>query len=417
MLSWMLCLLLWMAGLPVRAKVKVRSSVEWGIEANFKAGSAVFGKLRVTLAIQMDKSRLSKLDALVSVWDGPISCAIYVPPDIDTKKHLDSLTNYYQQHDLVSQYVSLHTVVDRRPKKSGKHLFPMNVLRNVAMSNVHTDFVLYIDADFLPSHGARKYLDAAVVRPSVNRLLRSRQVFVVPAFERYQTASSGQQGGLWTVARLFQELNSGQTVPFHMKGYFPGHAWTDFPSWVRVSQKEDPEPYKVSWHPGFEPYYLALAASLPPAYDGFIGFGYNKVCWVQEVACTHDFWVMPKVFVVHYNHDCEDAKVVSRTKQNCAQERWKKHRAEQERNSLVAATEFHQYLKRSYGKETVQKRCNWPRYKTKRGWINRNPMKELGITVKKFPKLSSTSMETHSAMLDTEQFGTREGGVRQLHEM
>jgi hypothetical protein len=407
-----------LAASPVIARVKVRGPKQWDIAANFKAGSANGGpqKHRVTLVTQMDRSRLPKLDALVSVWDGPISCAVYVPPDIDAKEHLESLADYHQKRELISRYVSLHTVIDLRQKpkaKSQKLLFPMNVLRNVAMANVETDYVLYIDADFLPSHGAREYLDSAVAKSSVSHLLRSKQVLVIPAFERYQSTEAPPGRTPWTVSRLFQEINDVQTVPFHMKGYFPGHAWTNFPKWVEVSQEKDPNPYKVSWHPGFEPYYLALAASLPQAYEGFLGFGYNKVCWVQEVACTHDFWVIPRVFVVHYNHDCEDTKVPE-AKKNCAQERWKKHRAEQERNSLIAASEFQQYLRHTYGKEAVHKRCNWPRYKTRNGWTNKNPMKGLGITAKKFPKLSATKMTAP----DTEQqFGQRQGEPRQILEM
>ncbi len=36
--------------------------------------------------------------------------------------------------------------------------YPINFLRNVALNHTKTDYVLLLDADFLPSFGLREYL-------------------------------------------------------------------------------------------------------------------------------------------------------------------------------------------------------------------------------------------------------------------
>ena len=71
-------------------------------------------------------------------------------------------------------------------------LFPINALRNLAISQCRTDLVMSIDADFVPSYGALKRLGAPKIQLEVRANVdvknpqiteRERRVLVVPAFE------------------------------------------------------------------------------------------------------------------------------------------------------------------------------------------------------------------------------------------
>ena len=56
------------------------------------------------------------------------------------------------------------------------------------------------------------------------------------------------------------------------------------------------------WVAGFEPY-LVLPKTAPPFDNMFLGFGWNKVSHVEEVAAARfNFFVLPDAYIVHTPH-------------------------------------------------------------------------------------------------------------------
>ena len=137
-LQLLLCALL-LSSVAGRIRVKMQRSQPWKVVRNFKAAAAANknGHL-VTLATQMGMNRLEKLDILAAAWSGAISCAVYISSAAEAADQLRMLAKHYEQHERVSEHVSLHTVVDMRPPASRptQRLFPMNMLRNIAMANI-----------------------------------------------------------------------------------------------------------------------------------------------------------------------------------------------------------------------------------------------------------------------------------------
>ena len=60
------------------------------------------------------------------------------------------------QHSVALQKVSFHIVVVVNAKRDDLQ-YPSNVLRNVAMSNVVTEYVLRLDTDLIPPQGSQDH--------------------------------------------------------------------------------------------------------------------------------------------------------------------------------------------------------------------------------------------------------------------
>ena len=77
-----------------------------------------------------------------------------------------------------------------------------------------------------------------------------------------------------------------------------GHMATNFGRW-RTATK----PYRVKWQPHFEPYIVARKSDLPRYDQRFVGFGWNKVSHVMELAAQGcQFLVLPNIFAIHLPH-------------------------------------------------------------------------------------------------------------------
>uniref|UniRef100_A0A3B4ADZ1 LARGE xylosyl- and glucuronyltransferase 1 n=1 Tax=Periophthalmus magnuspinnatus TaxID=409849 RepID=A0A3B4ADZ1_9GOBI len=125
----------------------------------------------VTLVAQLSMDRLQMLEAICKHWEGPVSLALYLS-DAEAQQFL----RYAQGSEVLMSRanVGYHIVY-----KEGQ-FYPVNLLRNVAMRQVHTPYMFLSDIDFLPMYGLYDYL-----RRSVGQLdmAHSKKALVVPAFE------------------------------------------------------------------------------------------------------------------------------------------------------------------------------------------------------------------------------------------
>ena len=88
-------------------------------------------------------------------------------------------------------------------------------------------------------------------------------------------------------------------INFHREKKWPyGINATDYQRWYSASQ-----PYVVQWSKGYEPYLLVRMKNLPPFYEDFVGYGFNKVSHIMHlVRLGFDLVVLPNVYLIHEHH-------------------------------------------------------------------------------------------------------------------
>ncbi|XP_044870836.1 LARGE xylosyl- and glucuronyltransferase 2 isoform X2 [Mauremys mutica] len=235
----------------------------------------------VTLVAQLSMDRLQMLEAICKHWAGPISLALYMS-DAEAQQFL----RYAQGSEVLSsrRNVAYHIVY-----KEGQ-FYPVNLLRNVALTNAETPYVFLTDIDFLPMYGLYDYL-----RNSIRQLElpQRKAALIVPAFEtlRYRLAFPKSK------AELLSMLDMGSLYTFRYHVWPKGHAPTDYAKWRTATV-----PYRVEWQPDFEPY-VVVRRDCPQYDQRFVGFGWNKVSHIMELdAQEYELLVLPNAFMIHMPH-------------------------------------------------------------------------------------------------------------------
>lgn len=236
-----------------------------------------------TLVVQFSMDRFPSFEKLCENWNGPISAAIFAS-DYETS----ILESFYKNSDVLNKRsnIGYHIVF----KTSHNDVYPINLLRNIALQQANTKFVFLLDVDFVPNSELYTYLQVFFSEiPDTGK-----KAYIVPAFENlYYNLQIPQNK-----SQLVNLIKQGKITTFHSYIWEEGHRATDFERWYDTD-----EHYTVKWQKNFEPY-LVMRKDLCPFYDKrFAGFGWNKVTHVMELdAAGFEFIVLPHHFVVHQPH-------------------------------------------------------------------------------------------------------------------
>ena len=233
----------------------------------------------VTLVAQMSTDRLHMLEPLCGQWTGPLSIALYASDaDLRAVRALVAASHVLRS----SNRLAFHVV-----SRSGR-LYPVNLLRNIALRYARTPYVYLSDIDFLPMPRLYDYIREA------NRVLGTeKRALIVPAFEsllyRVDFPSNKSQ--------LTSMLDAGKVFKFRQHVWKKGHAATNFEHWRKAKK-----PYRVKWVEDFEPYFV-VNRNVTRYDERFVGFGWNKVSHVMELAAQgYELVVLPEAYMVHMPH-------------------------------------------------------------------------------------------------------------------
>ncbi|XP_013191389.2 xylosyl- and glucuronyltransferase LARGE1 isoform X2 [Amyelois transitella] len=217
----------------------------------------------VTLVLQLSMDRLQFLERLVKYWEGPLSAAIYLS-DCEVAKFESYIRNL---SDTLSsrRNIGYHLVF----QQDNVH-YPVNYLRNVALSNVDTPYVFLMDADFVPMVGLYEHLREAI---RLTNPYPQKKCLVVPAFETQRYRASPPRNKAALLARLSL---TGDIAPFRSREWPRGHRATNYTRWINATA-----PYEVEWQTDYEPY-LVVHRSVPKYDTRFSGFGWNKMFSTPE---------------------------------------------------------------------------------------------------------------------------------------
>ncbi|CAG5079121.1 Similar to Large1: LARGE xylosyl- and glucuronyltransferase 1 (Mus musculus) [Cotesia congregata] len=239
----------------------------------------------VGLVTQCSFDRITLLDELCKRWPGTISVAVYLT-DAEVQLFLDFVRN----SDVLKfrKNIAYHVVY-----KDGE-FYPINYLRNVAISQIQTPYIFQLDIDFLPPVDLYEKLIAYIYKLNRNVTDASnRNALIVPAFEtqRYRFTFPVNK------EELLKYLNYGVLYTFRYHVWTKGHAATNYSNWKTATK-----PYQVTWEPDFEPY-IVVHKSAPLYDERFIGFGWNKVSYITHLtALGYSYIVLPDVFIIHRPH-------------------------------------------------------------------------------------------------------------------
>ncbi|GAB1865524.1 Glycosyltransferase-like protein LARGE1 [Camponotus japonicus] len=242
----------------------------------------VFSSMDVALVTQCSVERIPLLETLAKHWPGTISVALYLT-DAEVQYFLNFVRGSIDLR--TRKNIAYHVVY-----KDGE-LYPINYLRNTAISYVSTPFLFQLDVDFLPQFGLHENLMNNINRLNINE--SDKIALIVPAFEteRYRFIFPTNKG------ELLKFLKRGILYTFRYHVWTQGHAATNYSFW-----RNSMEPYEVSWEPDFEPYIVVPKSA--PRYDTrFVGFGWNKVSYVTHLtALNYKYIVLPDTFIIHRPH-------------------------------------------------------------------------------------------------------------------
>ncbi|XP_063992577.1 xylosyl- and glucuronyltransferase LARGE2s-like isoform X2 [Diachasmimorpha longicaudata] len=242
----------------------------------------IYSDTDITLVTQCSADRISLLDELCKRWPGTISIAVYLT-DAELQYFLDFIGNSEALRE--RRNIGYHIVY-----KEGEY-YPVNYLRNIAISQVSTPYIFQIDVDFLPQVDLYENLMSYIVK--LNLTGTDKTALIVPAFEtqRYRFTFPTNKD------ELLKYLNYGILYTFRYHVWTRGHAATNYSFW-----KVAVDPYEVTWEPDFEPY-IVVPKSTPQYDQRFIGFGWNKVSYVTHLtALGYRYVVLPNAFIIHRPH-------------------------------------------------------------------------------------------------------------------
>ena len=279
----------------------------------------------LTLLTQLSADRLSMLENQCRTWSDPIIAIVYIP--LVRSKYKNSKPDVYGDlgnlDDVIRGVSAFHSfmegsascglqikLVGQYVKDEKSNPYPINALRNIAMSLARTDLVLVLDVDFvaspllgLPEPG---YKDPEVYKQMVE-LTSKKKALVVPAFEltnRHQDLALGQNYARNMVISGKNEVRKGYKAgtldAFNAHDAPWGHGPTNTSKWARMST---PVLYKVEYQPKYEPF-IVLSRTLAPWCDErFVGYGGNKISYINHLkGLGYGFYVHPYGYAIHVPH-------------------------------------------------------------------------------------------------------------------
>lgn len=240
----------------------------------------------ITLGTQLTPDRLEALTDMYRMWEGPMSVALYV----SDLRDLLRLEEMRAANPGMAQHVDVHVVYsDVLSHGKQSSLYPINFLRNVAIKQVVTRFVLMLDVDFLPSPGLRALLPPYLSSASEN------SGFVLPAFEidgfRYPLQMPR------TKQALIRLIDGGTARPIHATLAAESQRATNYERWVQSDH-----PYLAVYENHYEPFFVVSTAKA--SYDPrFKGYGFDKASHAYALSREQfEFFVLPSSFIVHRDH-------------------------------------------------------------------------------------------------------------------
>ncbi|KAI7889939.1 glycosyl-transferase for dystroglycan-domain-containing protein [Mucor mucedo] len=257
----------------------------------------ILDTMDVTLISQFSVNRLETFAKAIKSWSGPITAAIYLTNAAD----IEELVEFFSVQKNLEAYAGVTLALVKPNYLSNAHLaYPINHLRNIAITESSTEYIFVLDADFSPSINLYGYLR--------NKLLpfiayQSGKIpdtaWVVPCFalrEGYDQIP---------LPDSYDELRKlvGRDIAYITDpGAGHGPTLATEIAMVRPLLLGNPLAYEVCFESQWEPYYILHRSA--PLYDArFKNQGGDKQAHALHLnAEKFRFMILREVFMMHKDH-------------------------------------------------------------------------------------------------------------------
>ena len=272
----------------------------------------------------MTADRVPSLHRLARSWGHLISAA-YLADDfeLDAARGFRLLELADGKPVPYQEQLTLSVVEDRGYRQPANR-FPFNLLRNIAVANAPSDYVLLVDVDFLvypprrpgPKGCAECHAAARLRRWLPMMRLTPHLALVLPAFDASERRAGAKAtlSGIATKRALGRLVRRGVAEGFAHVQYPLGHACDNASRWLSSS-----EPFLMPYAFGCEPYLLYNRRSAPRLWEMFVAYGKDRVSFTYELAARgFVFVVQPEAFVVHHRTPAPERAAAARVSTGAA---------------------------------------------------------------------------------------------------
>eukprot|EP01084_Bolivina_argentea_P238844 401300_1 len=272
----------------------------------------------LSLGTMCDINRLWKAKQISINFNGPISVSIYMNSleneiknqticnaiktlfdDINNKYDIyisllypDYTSEYYQELDLLHPNVPMHAK------------FPFNAMRNMAVSQIKTQYVSFIDVDFI-------YMSSTIntINNKNDKLIEKpneKKIFVVPNFEWHRQKAEkkylNENGYLFdTKTQILKLIESRDIIVNHVLDWEPAERCNDHDKWYNINTTKN---YKVKYCTSdYEPFIIfktEYAHNKYPWPNECIGRSMDMVLHIASLAYDcFEFEVLHDIFIIH----------------------------------------------------------------------------------------------------------------------
>jgi Glycosyl-transferase for dystroglycan len=191
--------------------------------------------------------------------------------------------------------------------------YPVNILRNLALSAVRTTHVAYLDVDFWPSSDLHEILDNDIIREKFAQ--DPKTAMIIPAFsmkrqcvEQRDCVELNVPAMPLQCRQMLDAILAKKALQFDPTNA-GGHGSTRYTAWIN-QRSTTLIPIDCVHSNRYEPYLVfRYCQDLPPFQEQFTGYGKNKMTWMMQLRRTGwSFWQLGEAFCVHYPHLSSQAR-------------------------------------------------------------------------------------------------------------
>ena len=227
-----------------------------------------------------------------------MSVAVYVP---DEAALLDLHARIEGQPRVFRDAVALHLLMESAPHN---RQYPMNRMRNLALTNVDTQYFFNDDVDFMPSQNAHDLIRRFMANNTDPH--RHHAFYVLPAFEAF-----GDETGVVTSLKyipqtrelLRKALDARTVAGFHMEYNAKGQNASNYDRWYACQDEMETYPIQYQWM--YEPYVVGSRLAMHLFDDRLRGFGEWRPRVVLMCTCVHIYVYMYVSMYVHISYLAE----------------------------------------------------------------------------------------------------------------
>ena len=327
----------------------------------------------VTVCVHLDVSRMIQLNARAKNYAGPISAVIFVVDDEDVEK----VKQYVAASVHIRKWVDVH-LYNASPKATGeahidlpnepvfegdakslgqKLLYPANLMRNMAVEEARTKWIISIEVDLALAPGAKDVFNRVVTKlmkeskadetegsgysssyssgyssgaaadkavgAAADSTAGQRKAYVVPLLQEQegecagghkQTKVTGAEElpkvGEWSGEE--NEFTTPSGINIKLSGCnFGSHSFMSYDEFFKGESNgafmplPDLKLQDVNkGHTRYEPYFVARKEFLPRYDDGMVFCTHDKIDQMYRMMQVgFEFWAIPNAYLMHIDND------------------------------------------------------------------------------------------------------------------